>query len=140
MGDRGNVGRPLGTVTDIEPTDEGAIGCRTISSILAVLLGFAVVAVSIGLALVLGEECSGLCETAGLTLYAAGAPVSGLFAVLAGELPLAYLTDIALWIAVAAGAARIVERRRLRVSRVATAVIGVALVYGLAASAFLERV
>ncbi len=119
---------------------QGGVGCRTIASILAVLLGFAVVAVSTGLTLVLRDGCAGACETIGFTLYAAGAPISGLFAVLAGELPLAYLTDIALWIAVAAGTARLVERRRLQVLRTVTAVIGIALVYGLAASGFLERI
>lgn len=124
---------------DTTGTGEG-VGCRTIASILAALLGFALVAVSSGLTLVLRDGCSGACETLGFTLYAAGAPVSGLFAVLAGELPLAYLTDIALWIAVAAGTARLVERRRLEVLRTVAAVIGVAISYGLAASVFLERI
>ncbi len=127
-------------MTDRADDRAPGVGCRTIAVALAVLAVFAVVSVSVGLYLVLGAGCSGACERLGFTLYAAGAPVSGLFAAVAGELPLAWMTDLGLWIVVSVGAARLVERRRLRAGRVTASIIGIALVYGAAVGSFLERI
>lgn len=90
--------------------------------------------------LLLSPDCLGGCERLALVLYAAGAPVSGLFSALAGDLPLAYLTDLLVWLAVAVGAARLVERRPLAGWQVAGAAMAVALLYGGVISTLIQRV
>lgn len=119
--------------------DEG-LGCRTLSLSLAILVGFAVMATSTGLALTLADAPSAAGERFGLTLYAAGAPISGLFAVLAGELPVAPLTDIVVWIVAAVFATRLSDRRGTPLWKPLVVIVATALVWGVVASSALERV
>lgn len=96
------------------------------------LIAFAVAAFAGGIALAL--SCAGSCARAGVALYAAGGPVSGLFAAVAGELPIAWPLDLTVWILVAFAVARRADRPDARLGRSALAVIGFALVYGLGIS------
>ncbi len=102
---------------------EEAAGRRRELTVVGGLLAFAAAAFAGGLALTL--SCTGVCARAGIALYAAGGPVSGLFAALAGELPVAWPLDLTLWIVVAVLVARRPERRRAIL-----ATLGTALLYG----------
>lgn len=117
--------------------DGGGVGCRTLLKAVAALVGFAVAAVAAGLALILGDDPSPTAETLGLTLYAAGAPVSGMFAAIAGDLPLTLYLDLLVWVLAGAGVTRMTERGRSLWVLVAT-VFGVALVYGFVISTLVE--
>jgi hypothetical protein len=117
--------------------DEGGIGCRTLLTTVGAFLAFAVAAVAIGLTLILGDNPSPTAEAVGLALYAAGAPVSGVFAALAGDLPLTLYLDVLVWVLAAAGVSRLVERGR-PVGRSVLSVIGAALVLGFIVSNLIE--
>jgi len=107
----------------VSPPAEEIRGCRPAAAVFAVLLAFAAAAFGGGLALAL--SCTGLCGRAGVALYAAGGPVSGLFAAVAGELPVAWPLDLTVWIVVAAAVAR-----RTAPWRGVAATVGAALAYG----------
>ncbi len=98
---------------------------------------FSVASVAIGLSLALQESPGIVAERLGLALYAAGAPISGVFAALVGELPLAPFTDMIVWI-VAAG---LIARREDGSQRrpIALTVVG-ALGFGVLVSLAIERV
>jgi hypothetical protein len=115
----------------------GGVGCRSLVTAVGALLAFAVTAVSVGLFLILGEDPSPTAETVGLALYAAGAPVSGIFAAVAGDLPLTLWLDIVVWVLAGAGATRLAERG-LGLARPILVVIGTALVLGLGVSSLIE--
>ncbi|MEX2278607.1 MAG: hypothetical protein WEA76_00820, partial [Acidimicrobiia bacterium] len=91
-----------------KPDDEG-LGCRALAVSAGVLIAFGVVATSIGLLLALGDG-GRLTQQLGFALYGAGAPVSGIFAAIAGELPLAPFTDVIIWLVLAVVATRASER------------------------------
>lgn len=122
-----------------EETAGDGIGCRLLALAFAILATGAAAAIILGLTLALDDRCTGVCERAGFALYGAGAPVSALFAVAAGELPVAPFTDVIVWLLAAAGAARLVERRGRRLGRVLGAIAGAAAVYGVAVSFLIER-
>lgn len=117
--------------------DSGGVGCRTLLTAVGALLLFAVAAVATGLTLVLGEAPSPTAETVGLALYAAGAPVSGVFAAIAGDLPLTLYLDALVWVLAGAGVTKLAERGR-GLPRPLLAVIGAALVFGFAVSTLIE--
>lgn len=119
------------------PEDEG-LGCRTLAISAGVLLAFGVVATSVGLILALSDG-GRLVQQVGFALYGAGAPVSGIFAAVAGELPLAPFTDIVIWLILAVVATRVAERQRVPLSRVLGLVIAAAGVLGLVVSFLIER-
>ena len=96
------------------------------------------VATAIGLVLALGDG-GRLVQQTGFALYGAGAPVSGIFAAIAGELPVAPFTDIVVWLILAVVAARASERSRLPLSRVLGLVVAGALVLGVVVSFLIER-
>jgi hypothetical protein len=126
----------------VRPDDggESGIGCRPFLTALVALSVIAAAAVAVGLSLALAEDPSPLAERLGFALYGTGAPISALFAAVAGELPLAPLTDIVVWIVAAAGVVKWAERRAVPVWRPISIVLAVALCYGLVVSSFLERV
>ncbi len=96
------------------------------------------VSVSTGLWLALADDPSPWAERVGLALYVAGAPVSGVFAALVGELPLAPFTDVIVWLVAGGLIARRAETRPL--ARPLVAVVAAALVFGAALSQLIERV
>ncbi len=117
--------------------DSGGVGCRTLLTAVGTLLAFAVAAVAIGLTVILGDNPSPMAETVGLSLYAAGAPVSGVFAAVAGDLPLTLYLDVLVWMLAGAGVARLAERGR-GLPKTVLAVIGAALVFGFVISTLIE--
>lgn len=130
---------PPATGPEIEADPTRGVGCRTLVSVLGSMAVFATAAVVVGLLLALADDPSPLAEQVGFGLYAAGAPVSGLFAVITGDLPLAPFTDAFVWIPLAWGATRLIERRRARPWRVVGPIIGAALAYGTVISFLIER-
>jgi hypothetical protein len=103
-----------------------------------VLIAFGVVATASGLVLALGDG-SRLTQQIGFAFYGAGAPISAIFAAIAGDLPLAPFTDVVMWLVLAVLAVRISERRVIPVGRVLGFVIAAAAVLGLVVSFLIER-
>lgn len=95
--------------------------------------------IAAGIALVSNESCTGICEVAGLALYAAGGPVSGLFAALAGGLVLAWPVDITVWVVLAFAAVRLSSNRSIPVTRVGGWILAGAAMWGVFVSSLLER-
>lgn len=118
--------------------DDGGLGCRALAVSAGVLIAFGVVATSIGLLLALGDG-GRLTQQLGFALYGAGAPISGIFAAIAGDLPLAPFTDIIIWLVLAVVATRSSERFGIPVGRVLGVVVGAALTLGLVVSFLIER-
>ena len=117
--------------------DAEGLGCRDLTVAVGVLLGVAAVLVGVGLGIILGPSPEGLTERVGLTLFAAGAPVSGLFAALAGDLPFTIYLDVIVWVLVGAAVVKLTARgRRLWVMIVI--VEAVAIIYGLGISSLVE--
>ena len=120
---------------------EPGVGCRPLATILGSLLGIAGAAALIGLSLIGDTSCVATCERVGFALYGAGLPVSAAFTAAAGgDLVVAYLTDIIVWVAAAVGMTRLVERRVLLPSRAIALVMAAATIYGLVISGLIERV
>lgn len=101
-------------------------------------MAFGVAATVAGLVLALGDG-GRIAQQLGFALYGAGAPVSGIFAAVAGELPLAPFTDIVIWLVLAVSAAKVSERRELPLRRVLGMVIGAAISLGVVVSFLIER-
>lgn len=91
-----------------------------------------------GLWLALDDTPSFWEERIGLALYVAGAPISGIFAALVGNLPLAPFTDIIVWLVAAGLIARRVDRSPP--VRPLLLTIGASLVFGGLVSQLIERV
>lgn len=120
------------------PTRDDGAGCRETAIGTLFLLGFAIVFMVTGLALSDSPDCQGLCEGLGLTLLYAGGPLSALLGVVFGGVWLAWPLEVTLWVVIGFIIARVAERRSVRVLAVAMVVLGVALVYGLVLSRFVE--
>lgn len=114
-------------------------GCRDLTRLAAVFLLFSAVGLAAGIALISNQSCVGLCESAGLALYGAGGPVSGLFAALAGGLVLAWPVDITLWIVLAFGAIKLSGARDVPPRRVAVWILSAAILWGVFVASLLER-
>ncbi|MFP5333170.1 MAG: hypothetical protein ACLGHX_12540 [Acidimicrobiia bacterium] len=117
--------------------DDG-VGCRTLAVSSGALVAFGVAATAIGLTLALGEGGRAV-QQIGFAFYAAGAPVSGLFAAIAGELPLAPFTDLIIWLVLAVGAARWSERSGVGLRRMLVRIMGAAGAFGVVVSFLIER-
>lgn len=120
-----------------DPVPEG-FGCRPAALALLLIAAFVALGATAGISIGLAEGCDGVCETLGFTLYAAALPVSGIFAAVAGDLPVAWPLDTTLWVVTALMASRVAELRRLPVPRVVVSAILVAMIYGFAVSFFIE--
>ena len=120
-----------------EPIPEG-FGCRPAALALLLLAAFVTAAATAGISIALSDGCGGACETLGFTLYAAALPVSGVFAAVAGDLPVAWPLDTTLWVVAALAVSRVAELRRVSVLRVVTWAMLLAFVYGFAVSFFIE--
>lgn len=117
---------------------EDAPGCRDATIATVFLLAFAISLFAIGLTLVNGEDCDGLCETAGLTALYAGGPISALFGIFTDTVVIAWPLDTTLWVVVGFWAARLSTRRESATLPIAVLFIGLALIYGLVLSQFVE--
>lgn len=118
------------------PVEEG-YGCRSTALTFALLAVFVVVAGTIGVSMALGPTCAGACEAAGFALYGAALPISAIFAVVAGELPIAWPLDATFWLIVAFVLGRMSERANRSIPRVIGGAIVVALIFGATVSVFL---
>lgn len=130
---------PVETHDAQDPTPEG-FGCRPAALAFALLAVFVTVSAVAGVSLALRSGCEGVCEAVGFTLYAGALPISGVFAAVAGDLPIAWPLDATLWVIVALMLSRVAERRRVGVPRVVVEAIVVALLYGFTLSFFIEAV
>ena len=119
------------------PDSEG-IGCRALAVSAGVLIAFGVVATGVGLVLALGDS-GRVTQQIGFGFYGAGAPISGIFAAIAGELPLAPFTDVVVWLVLAVFAARASDRRGAPLGRVLATIIAGAGFLGLVVSFLIER-
>lgn len=119
-------------------TETSAPGCRDLAVITGLLLAAAITLVAIGLGVINRDDCTGLCETAGLTALYAGGPLSALLGVAFGGVHLAWPLDITFWVITGFAGARWVGNREKSPTRFAFAVIGVALLYGLVLSQLVE--
>lgn len=117
--------------------DEG-LGCRTLAVSAGALVAFGILATSVGLFLALGDG-GRLTQQIGFAFYGAGAPISGVFAAIAGELPLAPFTDVIVWLVLAVGATRLSERRGIPLRQVLVLTVAAALTLGLVVSFLIER-
>ena len=93
---------------------------------------------AVGLTLINRETCTGICETAGLTLLYAGGPVSAVFGVFTEHIIVAWPLDILLWVVLGFTIARWSEARRRHPLGVALVVILIALAFGLVLSQLVE--
>ncbi len=119
-----------------QPGAPEGVGCKSLVAVAGALMAFAVVMVTIGLVILLGDP-SATSEAIGFTAYAAGAPVSGAFAALAGGLPLTLYLDALVWILIGAGIVRLSERGR-SLQRLVLTTVSVAIVYGVIISSLVE--
>ncbi len=92
----------------------------------------------VGMTLSQRSDCLGMCETTALTLLYAGGPLSGLLGVVFGSLWVAWPLEVTLWVIVGFATARLAARRATGVLGPALLILGVALVYGLVLSQFVE--
>lgn len=113
-------------------------GCRDVALATALLVSMAAVFMGAGLSLVRGGQCTGICETLGLSLLYAGGPVSALIGVVFGDLVLAWPLDATLWVGAGFLAAGIADRRDRGPLGVALVLVLLALGYGLVLSTFVE--
>ena len=121
-----------------DPDSEEGIGCRPAALSGLALIGWALVVGGVGLAMVLSEGCGVVCSEGGLALFYGAAPVSALFGVLGGGLPVAWPLDVLVWLLAGVGLTSWTARRRLDIRRLTAAAIGLALVFGVVMSRFVE--
>ncbi len=110
--------------------DEG-VGCRPGALAFLSLLLAALLVGGLGLWLVTQRET-------GLALFYAAAPISALFGVIGGGLPVAWPLDLALWVVAGVLAGSWAQRSGRPVWMTTTAIGVGALVYGLVMSQFVE--
>lgn len=115
-----------------------APGCRDIAIITGIVLAAAAAMLAVGLALIGQEDCSGICEVAGLTTLYAGGPVSGVLGVIYGGVHVAWPLDITFWVVVGFWSARVAGTRGWNPWRVGAAIVAAAIVVGLVLSRFVE--
>ena len=118
-------------------TSEG-IGCRDAALSTVFLLGFGIVFFAIGLTLINRDLCTGLCETAGLTLLYAGGPISALIGIASESVIVAWPLDVTLWVILGFGVARFTGNREIRPWGPLVALVVFFLLYGLVLSQIVE--
>ncbi|HEY5683947.1 MAG TPA: hypothetical protein VIY70_01100 [Acidimicrobiia bacterium] len=119
---------------------DAGVGCRTLSTALGALIGFAAGAAILGLTLIGNDACTSACVGFGFAAYAAGLPLSALFSFLGGsDLVVAFFTDVIVWIVAAVVVSRLVERRGSGIARPLISTMALAVAYGALISFGLER-
>jgi len=113
-------------------------GCRDAAIGTSLLLGLAIVFMAIGIALGNQSDCTGACETLGLTLLYAGGPISAALGVFFGGVWVAWPLEVTLWVTLGFLSAKWAEKRGRGVLGVALIIVIVALIYGLVLSQFVE--
>lgn len=119
-------------------TSSDGIGCRDAALSTAFLLGFAIAFFAVGLTLVNRDPCTGLCESAGLTMLYAGGPISAAIGVLSDSVIVAWPLDTILWVVLGFSIARFAGTRGTRPWGLLVGVVLVSLAYGLVLSRIVE--
>jgi hypothetical protein len=120
-------------LTDEPAGGDDGIGCRAAVITGGTLLAGAVVVGAIGLTVALQAGSS-----VGLALFYAAAPVSALFGVIGGGLPVAWPLDALLWLVLGTAAVGWSARSGWHLRRILWLVVGVALAYGASLSRLVE--
>ncbi len=115
-----------------------APGCRDAALATLLLLGVGIAFFASGLGLINQETCSGSCEFLGLALLYTGGPISALIGVVTGSVIVAWPLDVMLWVVLGFWCARIGARRNRSSLVYAISILGIAVVYGLVLSQFVE--
>ncbi len=102
------------------------------------LLAFGIVFFAIGLTLINGDVCEGICETLGLTLLYAGGPVSALIGIFSDSVIVAWPLDVILWVVLGFAVARLATNRGIQPWGPLVALLVFFLAYGLVLSQFVE--
>lgn len=102
------------------------------------LLGFATVFLTVGLAMAGQESCQSGCETLALTMLYAGGPISAALGVLFGLVIVAWPLEITFWVVAGFLVTRWAERRARRPLPTGLFLVLAALAYGLVLSLFVE--
>jgi hypothetical protein len=118
--------------------DSTSVGCRDAALATALLLGIGVVLFASGLALVSRENCSGACEFFGLAILYAGGPISAAIGAFTDSLVVAWPLEIMLWVILGFWAARVGSSRGRSTWGISISIVGLALLYGLVLSQFVE--
>jgi hypothetical protein len=84
------------------------------------------------------EGCAGSCEFIGLALLYAGGPISAMIGAITGSVIVAWPLDVMLWVVLGFWCARIGARRGKSSLAYAISILGIALIYGLVLSQFVE--
>ena len=113
-------------------------GCRETTLVSGFLIAFALIAMAIGLVLINQTGCEGLCETAGVALYAAGLPLSAAMAFFFGDLVVAWPLDVTFWVVAGFLIVGRTSRKQSNPYPPALAAVVLAVVYGLVISTFVE--
>ena len=117
---------------------QDAPGCRDAAIGTVLLLGIGVVFMAVGITLTNQPDCTGACESLGLTLLYAGGPISAALGVFFGGVWVAWPLEVTLWVVLGFLSARWAERRGRGVLGVVLIILIVALIYGLVLSQFVE--
>ncbi|HEY5891489.1 MAG TPA: hypothetical protein VIW94_12435 [Acidimicrobiia bacterium] len=115
-----------------------APGCRDAALASLLLLGVGIAFFASGLGLINQETCSGSCEFLGLALLYTGGPISALIGVVTGSVIVAWPLDVMLWVVLGFWCARIGATRNRSSLMYAISILGIAVVYGLVLSQFVE--
>ena len=102
------------------------------------LLGFAVALFATGLVLISQDDCTGLCETIGLTSLYAGGPVSAVFGIFTDWVVAAWPLDVTFWVVTGFLVARWANAHARSTLGTAALVLLIILAYGLVLSQFVE--
>lgn len=119
-------------------TSSDGIGCRDAALSTAFLLGFGIAFFAVGLTLINRDPCTGLCESAGLTMLYAGGPISAAIGVLSDSVIVAWPLDTILWVVLGFSIARFAGSRGTRPWGLLVGVVLVSLAYGLVLSRIVE--
>lgn len=119
-------------------TSPDGIGCRDAALSTAFLLGFGIAFFAVGLTLINRDPCTGLCESAGLTMLYAGGPISAAIGVVSDSVIVAWPLDTILWVVLGFSIARFAGNRRIRPWGLLVGVVLIFLAYGLVLSRIVE--
>lgn len=120
------------------PSDRDLPGCRETALATSVLVGLGLVFMAVGLTIARQDGCQGSCETVGLTLLYAGAPISAAFGVFFDGLVLAWPLDITFWVTTGFLITRWATKRARPVLTPVVVLLILALLYGLVLSQLVE--
>lgn len=113
-------------------------GCRDAAFSTILLLGVGIALFVSGLAMINQESCTGACEFFGLAMLYAGGPVSAAIGALTDSVIVAWPLEVMLWVVLGFWCARRGSTTGRPALRYAISILGIALVYGLVLSQFVE--